>query len=419
MRVLFVHQNFPGQYLYLIKRLTADPTNDVTFISHKNANQIANVRKIEYAPVRASTTGMYNDAAEFEAAAIRARSVWGVASELAAVGYRPDIIIGHNGWGEVLHLQDVWSGVPIIPYFEFYYHEHGLDVDFDPEFPVGDSVRPSIRMRNAVNLLGISVATIGQTPTQFQLDTYPAWTHGRLRVVPEGADLSLCRPDPAAAFALPGHSARWRAPGAGAGKAGGRLLLTFVARNLEPYRGFHILMRALPRVLAARPDVDAVLVGGDEVSYGTLPKAGGNWRERMLEEVGDRIPADRVFFPGKLPYQDFLQLLKTSAVHVYYSYPFVASWSLREALACGCVVVASDTASVREFVTHDQNGWLSPFLDPEALADRLLELLDRPEERARLSRAARRYAEERLDLSVHFDAYDRLIADALSGDVPS
>ena len=413
MRVLFVHQNFPGQYLYLLRRLAEDPKNDVTFISHKNANQLANVRKIEYAPIRASTSNMYADAAEFEAAAIRARSVLGVAAELANVGYRPDIIIGHNGWGEVLHLHDVWPNAPIVPYFEFYYHERGLDVDFDPEFPVGPNVRPTIRLRNAVNLLGLSVAAIGQTPTRFQHETYPDWTRGRLRVVPEGADLALCCPDPAAEFGLPGSAYRWRRPGRSRAQSN-RLLVTFVARNLEPYRGFHILMRALPRVLAERPDVDAVLVGGDEVSYGVLPPEGGGWRERMLKEVGDRLPAGRVLFPGKLSYPDYLRLLQTSSVHVYFTYPFVASWSLREALACGCAVVASDTSSVREFITHDENGWLSPFHDPDALADTLLRLLADRDERQRLSEGARRYAEARLDLSIHFEAFDSLIADALA-----
>jgi glycosyltransferase involved in cell wall biosynthesis len=173
-------------------------------------------------------------------------------------------------------------------------------------------------------------------------------------------------------------------------------------------------MRALPRVLAQRPDVDAVLVGGDEVSYGVPPPEGGNWRERMLREVGDRLPAHRVFFPGKLPYPDFVRLLKASSIHVYFTYPFVASWSLREALACGCVVIGSDTATVREFITHDENGWLSPFHDPDELADRLLQLLSKPNERVRLSDGARRYAEQRLDLSLHFAAFDGLIADALA-----
>ena len=413
MRILFVHQNFPGQYLYIIRKLTEDPRNDITFISDKNSNHLANVRKIEYSPVRASTLGMYADAAEFEAAAIRARSVLGVAGELAKVGYRPDIIIGHNGWGEVLHLQDVWPDAPIVPYFEFYYHERGLDVDFDPEFPVGAAVRPTIRLRNAVNLLGLSIASIGQTPTRFQLDTYPSWTHGRLRLVPEGADLTLCRPDPAVEFKLPGQAFGWRRPGLSRARTG-RRLLTFVARNLEPYRGFHVLMRALPRVLAEHPDVDAVLVGGNEISYGTPPGDGDTWRERMMREVGDRIPADRLFFPGKLPYVEFVKMLKASAIHVYFSYPFVASWSLREALACGCTVVGSDTGTVSEFITHDTNGWLSPFHDPDALADRLIHLLGHAADRARLSAGARHYAERHLDLTLHTDAFARLIEDALA-----
>ena len=410
MRFLFVHQNFPGQYLHIARRLAADPRHDVTFLCNPNSNQISTIRKVEYKPIRASTKNIFLEAAEFEAATIRAHSVANTAATLAQVGFAPDIIFGHNGWGEILHLKDVWSQAPLIPYFEFYYHDRGLDIDFDPEFPVPEKARATIRLRNAVNLLGLEVADAGQTPTKFQHDTYPAWAQEKIRIIPEGVDLELCQPTPAASFSLASANRTWRKQ-ARRNARSHRKLVTFVARNLEPYRGFHILMRALPRILKEWPDVDAVVVGGDEVSYGALPAGGGTWRKRLLDEVGHDLPSDRVFFPGKLPYADYLDLLKTSAVHVYLSYPFVASWSLREALACGCALVASDTAPVREFVKHRRNGLLVPFHDALRLSEAVSTLLGDDNLSERLRDGARQYAIRHLSLQQQFNHFDRLVAE--------
>lgn len=412
VQFLFVHQNFPGQYLHVVRRLAADHRHEVTFLSHPNSNHLSGVRKVEYRPVQASTPGVFPDAREFEAAMIRAQSVANKARQLAAIGYKPDVIFGHNGWGEILNLKDIWATTPLIPYFEFFYHERGLDVDFDPEFPVPEAARASIRARNAVNLLGLEVADVGQTPTRFQYSTYPEWTRCRLQVLPEGVDLDVCRPDRSASFSLPNQARRWsRRHSSGSGT--GRLLITYVARNLEPYRGFHILMRALPEVLSARDDVDVVIVGGDEVSYGSPPPAGGTWRQRLLGELGDRLRPDRVFFPGKLAYRDYVRLLQVSAVHVYLTYPFVVSWSLREAMACGCSLVASDTEPVREFVRHNETGRLVPFHDWSALGANILALLESPKDRARLGATARQFAEQKLGLQSQFTEFDQLVAKAL------
>ena len=410
MRFLFVHQNFPGQYLHVARRLAADRDHDVTFLSAPNANQIAGVRKVEYKPIQGSSPRLFKEAVEFEAATIRARSVAATAETLASVGYVPDIMFGHNGWGETLDLNDVWPNTPLVPYYEFYYHERGLDVDFDPEFPIPDRARSAIRMRNAVNLLGLANSDHGQTPTRFQHETYPAWARERIQIIPEGVDLDLCRPDPAASFGLPSLRRRWRRS-AKPGARAHRRLVTFVARHLEPYRGFHTLMRALPRVVAARPDIDVIVVGGDEVSYGAPAPRGSTWRQRMMDEVGEHLPPDRVFFPGQLPYADYVALLKTSIVHVYLTYPFVLSWSLREAMACGCAIVGSDTAPVREFIGHRRTGLLAPFHDPVRVAQRILTLLDDDVLRERLAENARRHAERKLGLERQFAQLSRLVRD--------
>lgn len=395
MRYLFVHQNFPGQYLHVIQHLLKDPANEVVFISESNPIGVPGVRRVVYqAPTRG--TDMHPGARDLDLAMRRAEAVAGLARNLRGLGFTPDIIIGHHGWGELLDIVDVWPGVPLLGYFEFYYSTTGQDVGFDPEFPASEGHYPRIRTMNTINHLALALEQHGQTPTPWQLTRYPDWAQSRIEVMPEGARLDVCKPAPALSrkeFRL------------GDFRVGPKeKLVTYVARNLEPYRGFHVMMRALPEILAARPDVKVVLIGGDEVSYGAR-FAGGTWREHYQQELAGKYDASRVLFPGQVPYADYLRLLQRSDVHCYLTYPFVASWSLREALACGCAVVASAVDPVRDFIEDGRNGLLTPPLDSAALAGNVLELLRNTRLNHKLREGARRYAEEHLDMQTHLASY--------------
>ncbi|HET6185191.1 MAG TPA: glycosyltransferase [Acetobacteraceae bacterium] len=400
MRLLCVHQNFPGQYLHLVRRIAATRRHDIVFITEPNANLIPGVRKVPYA-MPPPLAGLPIELFEAERAFRRAELVAQAARNLRQLGFVPDVILGHHGWGELLNLPDVWPGVPLVGYLEFYYRVEGADVNFDPEFPMAPEAFPRVRAKNIVNHLALALGQHGQTPTEWQFSTYPDWAQPRIALLREGADLDRCKPDP---------EARRGALQVGRMKIGPRdKLITYVARDLEPYRGFHILMRALPRILKARQDVKAVLVGGDNVSYGAPPPL-GSWRQQLLAELGEAIDLTRVALPGKVDYELYLKLLRRSDAHVYFTYPFVASWSLREALASGCAIVASDTAPVREFVAHEETGLLTPFLRPDALADAVLRLLEEKELAARLRAAARRFAADRLDLRQTIEAYIAMLA---------
>jgi glycosyltransferase involved in cell wall biosynthesis len=405
VRYLFVHQHFPGQFLHLVRHLLKQPGNEIVFVSEPNANQISGVRKVAYRMPPVAATA-HSDAQEFEAAVIRAEAVARTAAQVKALGFTPDIIIGHHGWGELLNMQDVWPDVPLLGYLEFYYHVHGVDVNFDPEFPVPASAFARIRAKNAVNLLAMTNPGEGQTPTAWQRSTYPAWARDRINLLPEGVNLETCRPDPALRREMVAIGDIAVAPG--------EKLVTYVARDLEPYRGFHVVMRALPRLLAAHPDLRAILVGGDGVSYGAR-LSGGSWKDYMLREAAGRIDPDRVHFPGKIPYDQYLRMLRRSDAHVYLTYPFVASWSLREALATGCAVVASDTPPLHEFVTDGRNGLLTPCLDPHRLAERVLEVLEDQDLNDRLRANARAYAERHLRMSDHLAGYEALIGRMVRG----
>lgn len=405
MRYLFVHQNFPGQFLHLVRHLAASGRHELVFVTEANENRIPGVRKILYRIDRAAAPSSFRDAQEFEMATLRAHAVARTAAQLRSLGFTPDIIIGHHGWGELLNLHDIWPGVPLLGYHEFYYRTAGLDVNFDPEFPTPEAAYARIRAKNAVNLLALTNPGHGQAPTWFQRSTYPAWAQPGITLIPEGVDLAACRPDPALRAAPFELGALRIAPH--------ERLVTYVARDLEPYRGFHVVMRALPRLLRARPDLRVVLVGGDGVSYGAK-LAGTTWREWLLNEVGPLDPA-RVHFPGRLDYAQYIRLLQRSDAHVYLTYPFVASWSLREALACGCAIVASDTAPVLEFVTEGATGRLTPCLDPARLAERVLETLEERDRTAAMRSAARGWAEANLRMADHLAAYEALIRRLVGG----
>ncbi|MDE2515187.1 MAG: glycosyltransferase [Rhodospirillales bacterium] len=420
MKFLFVHQNFPGQFLHLVRHLARRRRHEVVFITEPNPNHIGGVRKVPYRKPQPAAEQTYVIARDLDAAGRRAAVVAHTAASLRTLGFTPDIVIGHHGWGELLNLPDIWPGVPLLGYMEFFYHTDRADVGFDEEFPSPVEDFPRIRAKNATNLLALGLGGHGQTPTEWQLSTYPEWAHPRIHLLREGVDLDLCKP----------ASGRRGVTEVAGTRIGPReKLVTYLSRDLEPYRGFHVMMRTLPRLLAARADLRVVIVGGDGVSYGNPPPQDGKWqgktwREAMLAELGGRIDLSRVHFSGRLDYQEYIRLLQRSDAHVYLTYPFVASWSLREALAMGCAVVGSDTEPVREFITHEQNGLLTPFFDQRQLSDSILRLIEDQPLAKRLRANARRYAEENLAMADYLDRYQALIgrltgAPYEQGDLPA
>jgi glycosyltransferase involved in cell wall biosynthesis len=308
MKFLFVHQNMPGQYVHIARHL-AQSGHEVSFITQPRAAQIADVRKLEYEPA-APSGGGHAYTREFESGVANGLAVARVCEWLARDGFVPDIVIGHNGWGEILYVKDLWPQIPLLGYFEFFYRANGSDVDFDPEFPPEPDAPMRLRTRNALNLLGLDAVDWGQSPTEWQRSQYPKRYRDRITVVHEGVDTSLVRPDPTARLWL------------GSGRCLSRTdeIVTYSARDLEPYRGFHVFMRSLPRVLERRPAAQVLIVGNDGVSYGRRPEGPASWRAKMLDELDGRLDLKRIHFLGHLPYQQYLAVLQISTVHVYLTY---------------------------------------------------------------------------------------------------
>ena len=385
MKVLFVHQNCPGQFKHLAPALAAEG-HEVLFIGQKDKRTPKGVKRLEYEPHRKVTPKIHPYLLGTEAAILNGQAVARIGFGLRAKGFTPDVMIGNPGWGETLFLKDVWPDVPLISLCEFYYNGTGSDVGFDPEFDTGPDAILRARARSAQHLLAIEAADYAYSPTAWQRAQFPKAYQNKIDVIHDGIDTRMIRPDPAATFTLPSGKVLTR----------GDEVLTYVSRNLEPYRGFHTFMRALPKVLEQRPEAEVVIVGGDEVSYGSRPKQGGTWREVMLAEVGP-LP-DRVTFTGRIPYRDYLSLLNVSSAHVYLTYPFVLSWSMLEAMASGAFVIGSATAPVEEVIEDGVNGWLVDFFDVKVMAERIAQGLAQRREVDALRAAARSTVAARYDL---------------------
>ncbi|HEY8610970.1 MAG TPA: glycosyltransferase family 4 protein [Roseomonas sp.] len=385
--MLLVHPNFPGQFAHLLPALAARPGTQVVGIGARQFAVPEGVTLRVYDPPPPPAEGVLRRARASDAAIARGERVASHALELRRGGFVPDVVFSHIGWGDTLFLKDVFPEAGLLLYAEFFYSATGADVGYEPGKPstIQDAVR--VRAMNMPLLSAVHSSDWGMAPTAWQRARFPAWYQDRISVVHEGVDTEICRPDPAARFDLPD----------GTVLRPGDEVVTYVARGLEPYRGFPTFMRALPELLAARPAAQVVIVGGDEARYGTSPEGAATWREAMLREVGPLDPA-RVHFLGRIPHPALHALFRVSAVHVYLTVPFVLSWSVLEAMACGALVLGSATPPVQEVIEDGRNGLLTDLFDHAALARRMAGVLADPVRHAPMRAAGRRTVQERYDL---------------------
>jgi glycosyltransferase involved in cell wall biosynthesis len=389
MNILFVHNNFPAQFQQLARHLARQPGVRVAAIGARTSRPIKDVRLIKYALTDVDVSSAHPFGRRFDMECHRAEQVLYALTSLSSSGFVPDVIVAHPGWGETLPLRSIFPKARLIVYCEFFYGNAGRDVGFDPEFPaIGMDGHVALQLKNAATVLALSECDAGLAPTAWQRSTFPGVFQKKISVLHEGVDTEMIKPSPKASYRLPS----------------GKLLtakddvVTFVARNLEPLRGYHIFMRALPRIMAERPNAEIILIGSHGTSYGAPPPKGASWHSIFLDEVAGQIDRQRVSFVGHLPYENYLRALQISSAHVYLTYPFVLSWSLLEAMSAGCLVIGSDTAPVRE-VLSDENGILVPFFDVDQLSGRVIDALAHRRRFRNLRKAARRTILDKYDLA--------------------
>jgi len=391
MRVLFVHQNFPGQYKHLAPALANRVDTEVVALAINKQPPLPSMDTVYYAPKRGTSQSSHPWVADLETKVIRGEAAAKAAVTLKDKGFSPDVICAHPGWGEALFLKDVWPEARLLAFMEFYYQTEGADFGFDAEFADRSLAnRCRLRMKNANHLLNLMACDWGVCPTHFQKQTVPPEFMSKISVVHDGIDTELVRPDPTATITL--HKA-------GVTLSKSDEVITFVNRNLEPYRGFHVFMRALPEIQRRRPNAWVLIVGGDEVSYGAQPPADKTYRQLLMAEVGEQLNMERIRFVGRIPYADFLKVLNVSSVHVYLTYPFVLSWSMMEAMASEGLVVGSATPPVEEVIRHGENGFLVDFFDGEAISDAIDRVFDHPDRFKIIRERARQTIVERYDLN--------------------
>lgn len=397
MRILFVHQNYPGQYRYLAPALASrgHEVHAMGITENPLAAQQPGVHihryKFNTPEIMLKGQGLHPLLQETQTKVIRGEAAALAARQLRQQGFVPDLICVHPGWGESLFLKDIWPDARMLCYLEFYYRMRGSDVGFDPEFPAGDEAQAMrTRTKNIFHLLSLEAMDQGVSPTEWQRAQFPAEWQPRISAIHEGVATDQIRPDPAAELRLGPTGPTLRA---------GEEILTYVARNMEPYRGFHSFMRALPSIQKARPNAQIVIVGADGVSYGRKPTDGGTWRDKMLAEVGSRLDLKRIHFTGMVPYGQLIRLFQVSRAHVYLTYPFVLSWSMLEAMSAGALVIGSRTAPVEEVIRHGENGLLTDFFDTEAMAGTIIRSLEKPGDYTDLRAVARKTIVDRYDLN--------------------
>lgn len=389
MQILFVHQNFPGQFKSLVPALLA-AGHQITALAIEGA-ELPGTRFIRYRLTRGTSPNIHAWVSDFETKVIRGEACATAAAELRASGYQPDIIVGHPGWGEMLFLRDIWPGVPQLHFLEFYYAARGSDVNFDPEFSRAQWQNGArVRVKNSSGLVSLEQMDAGYSPTEWQRSSYPSFVHSRVEVVHDGVNTDLLKPNPQASITLADRNMLLRP---------GMKVITFVNRNLEPYRGYHSFMRALPQMQRLIPDALFVVVGRDGVSYGAKAPEGQTWKEIFLAEVAERIDQSRVIFAGHISYPSFIALMQISAAHIYLTYPFVLSWSMLEAMACGAPIIGSATPPVQEVIEHGFNGLLVDFFDYDGLAQAVAEVVEHGERYQGMRQAARQTVADRFDLT--------------------
>jgi glycosyltransferase involved in cell wall biosynthesis len=388
MLVLLIHQNFPGQYRHLAPALAARG-DQLLALGAPRAPGLDGVPLLRY-PLPQEAPPCHPWAADFQTKCLRAEAVARLAAQCRDGGFHPDVVIGHPGWGELLAIKEVFPTVPVLHQLEWVYATEGSDCDFDPEFPMASwEARSRVRLRRAHQLLAFHDLDWAWAPTQWQASSAPAPFQQRITVIHEGIDTDAIGPEGVAEVHLQRADLTLRA---------GDEVLSFAVRNLEPYRGFHTFLRLLPELQRRRPQLQVVIVGGDGVSYGQPPQGGVTWRQVLLEELAGQLDLQRVHFVGTVPHPVLHRLFRLCRAHAYLSYPFVLSWSLLEAMACGAVVVGSATPPVEEVITDGENGHLVEFFDRDGWLDRLEQVLADPEGQRQIARHARQTMVERYDL---------------------
>lgn len=384
MNFLFLHNNFPGQFHRLSVALAANSANKVLFLS-RSCRPDVNVPGVQWEKIRTPKNDTAPTDGMDQPSPLVLGELFGDAMrDLQKKGFTPDVVYGHAGFGTMLHAPDIFLDAAHVGYFEWMYTREADTAFAGGRDKLSMQTRMQHRLRNLCVLSALETSCIGISPTLWQRDQHPPQYYSKMRVLHDGVDTNYFTPADNSALKIEGLDLK------------GAEIITYATRGLEPYRGFHTFYRSLPAVLKARPKAQVLIMANDRTVYGGKPRDGKTWRE-VLQDTVD-VDEKRVHFLPFQPYPRYRALLRASHVHVYLTVPFVLSWSLLEAMSCGCLVIGSDTEPVREVLQHERNGLLTQFWDHEMLSRRIIQALKEQKNLRHLRKAARETVLQRYDL---------------------
>ena len=409
MKLLFLHPNMPGQFKHLCRAFAKDPNNTVVFITKPRPTiDIPGVHKVEYTPPREPTQGIHHYLISFERAVLQGQEVWRMCKKLKdEEGFIPDVIVAHPGWGDAFYIKDIYPDAPVLNFLEFYYNAYGADVNFDPNEKFLDDDQARVRTKNAMNNFNMLECEWAISPTHWQKIQHPKEIWPKISVIHDGIDTNVLKPAEDTKVTLEDGTTLTKSDE----------VVTYVARNFEPYRGFPTFMQAAAEILKRRPNCHIIAIGADGVSYGKRPPPGKTYRQIYTEQAKFCDPS-RIHFVGYMPYAKYISLLQLSGAHIYLTYPFVLSWSSMEAMACECLMIASRTQPVEEVMQDRKNALLVDFFSPEDIADRVDEVFAHPNRMQDIRKAARQTILDHYALDKILPLQMQLITDLAEGRIP-
>lgn len=404
INLLFVHLNFPGQFKELLNSLQKHQNVRLAFITSHQTAEFDGVDIRRYEKPEPKPQGMIHYLGSLNDNLFNAREVTKQAIELARDGFKPDAIIGHIGWCSLVFMKDVFPTAKLIGYTEWYYRwENSWEYFSTQKAPM--DLKAKTRMQNAPSLIGLESLDVSVTPTHWQRSVFPQTHQRKMEVIHEGIDTQVCRPQERCELKLPsvvlGENTK---------------IVTYIARSMEPARGFFSYMAAVEKLCKIDPNLQFVVLGRKRSAYSNGTKEGDSYQQQAMAKYD--CDWSRVHFCGKLPYQDYLQVLRNTSVHIHLSMPLFLSWSLLEAMSCGCAIVGSENAPVNEVIKHDENGRVVPFFDTNALVGEINSLLSDPVSAKRLGAAARQTVLDKYEVEQCTDKWKSLILRAISDNYP-
>ena len=339
-RLLFLHPNFPAQFKHLASA-AAECGYDVRFLCQTHyGRSIPGVKRLK---LKGSCSHKHLNALGgnvLERSATLAHQYRQGLLSLRQSGWNPDVVISHSGWGCGLHIKEVWPTCRHIAYLEWWFDPQSDFLHYDQDNPnlgVNSGLGGKLWLRNQALALELVTADEIVAPTRWQAQQLPSLLKGRCHVIHDGVDLNRFKP--AAEKPPKDH-----------------LLLTYGTRGMEPMRGFPQFIESLLILLPKHRNIRVQIAGQDEICYGGMPpKSHATWGIWAKAQLTERGLAERVEWLGHLEINTYTAWLQASNCHVHLTHPFVASWSLLEALACQCPMVVSDVAPARELCEGTQS----------------------------------------------------------------